>query len=68
MSIAEIQANIRTLLSGGKFNDAFLMALNANNLTVVVATCEMVNIQILNQTPCPLSQEVLLSLIQQLGK
>jgi len=68
LSLAEIQANIGTLLSEGKFNDAFLVALNANNLTVVVGTCEMVNIQILNQVPCPLSQEVLLSLIQQLGR
>ena len=34
---------------------------------MVVATCEMVNIQILNQVPCPLSQEILLTLIQQLG-
>ena len=67
MSMAEIQASIKTLLSEAKFNEAFLVALNANNLTVVVATCEMVNIQILNQVPCPLSQEVLLSLIQQLG-
>ena len=67
MSIAEIQAKIRNLLSEGKYNEAFHLALTANNLTVVVATCEMVNIQILNQVPCPLSQEILLTLIQQLG-
>merc|ERR1712223_750676 len=68
MSMAEIQASIRNLLSEAKFNEAFLVALNANNLTVVVGTCEMVDIQILNQVPCPLSREVLLSLIQQLGR
>ena len=68
MSVAETQASIRNLLQEGKFNEAFLMALNANNLMVVVATCEMVNIKIFDQTPCPLSEEVLLSLIQQLGK
>lgn len=68
MSVAETQASIRSLLQEGKFNEAFLMALNANNLMVVVATCEMVNIKIFDQTPCPLSEEVLLSLIQQLGK
>ena len=46
MSVAETQASIRNLLQEGKFNEAFLMALNANNLMVVVATCEMVNIKI----------------------
>ena len=68
MSMAEIQAKIRGLLMERNFNDAFATALSANNLAIVVALCEMVNIEILNQVPCPLSQEVLLSLIQQLGK
>ena len=68
MSMAEIQAKIRMSLGERNFNDAFATALSANNLAIVVATCEMVNIEILNQVPCPLSQEVLLSLIQQLGK
>lgn len=69
MSMADIQSKIQGYLREGNVNDAFLTALSANNLAVVVATCEMVNpSQILNQVPCPLSQEVLLSLIQQLGK
>jgi enhancer of mRNA-decapping protein 4 len=68
-TMAEIQAQVNLKLSEGKINEAFATALSANNLVVVVATCEMVNPnQIFNQTPCPLSQEVLLSLIQQLGK
>jgi hypothetical protein len=41
----------------------------ANNLHLVVATCEKVNpMQLFNQEKCPLSQSVLLSLIQQLGE
>lgn len=69
LSSAEIQSKIQGHLREGNVNQAFLTALSANSLTVVVQTCEMVNpSQILNQVPCPLSQEVLLSLIQQLGK
>ena len=56
-------------ISHGKWNEAFQTALMANNLQLVVATCESVNpMQLFNQNPCPLSQSVLLSLIQQLGK
>ena len=65
----DVQAQIRTKLQDGKVNDAFRLALAATNLAILVSTCEMVNPdQILNQIPCPLSQEVLLCLIQQLGK
>lgn len=65
----EVQAQIKTKLHEGKVNDAFRLALAAQNLAILVTTCEMVNPdQILNQIPCPLSQEVLLCLIQQLGK
>ena len=56
-------------ISNGKWNDAFQASLMANNLQLVVSTCESVNpMQLFNQNPCPLSQSVLLSLIQQLGK
>ena len=45
-----------------------LQALSAANLELVVYVCETVNpAQIFNQTPCPLEQPVLLSLIQQLS-
>ena len=67
-TLAEMKSHVSLKLSEGKVNEAFGYALNANNLAIVVATCEMVNPnQIFNQHPCPLSQEVLLSLIQQLG-
>ena len=53
----------------GQFNEAFQTALSAENLSLVVQTCEMVNPkQMFGQAPCPLAQTVLLSLIQHLGK
>ena len=68
-TFAEIQAQITTKLGEGLLNEAFSLALSSNNLAIVVATCEMVNPdQIFAREPCPLSQEVLLSLIQQLGE
>ena len=49
-------------------NDAFQTALSSNDLTLVVFTCELLNTtQIFNSATCPLSQSVLLSLIQQLS-
>jgi enhancer of mRNA-decapping protein 4 len=46
----------------------FLQALSASDLSLVVFICEKVNPQqVFNQTPCPLQQHVLLSLIQQLS-
>lgn len=45
-----------------------LQALSAANLDLVTFVCETVNpSQVFNQTPCPLQQPVLLSLIQQLS-
>ena len=45
-----------------------LQALTASNLEVVLYVCELVNPdQLFSQSPCPLSQPVLLSLIQQLS-
>jgi len=45
-----------------------LQALSAANLELVMSLCEAVNpSQVFNQTPCPLQQPVLLSLIQQLS-
>ena len=43
-------------------------ALSASDLGLVVFVCERVNPQqLFNQTPCPLSQDVLLSLVNQLS-
>ena len=56
------------ILSSGNFEGAFQQALTANNLSLVLDTCEMVNpSQIFTSTPS-LSQPILLSLIQQLSK
>lgn len=68
-SLVETQRTIQGHLSQGRINEAFQTALSASNLGVVMLTCEMVNpMQIFAQSPCPLSQHVLLALIQQLGK
>ena len=46
----------------------WLQALSLTNLDMVVFTCQLVDSGILfNSTPCPLTQPVLLSLIQQLS-
>ena len=67
-SVVSIEADIKQKLMEGKVNEAFGIALSANSLPIVVSTCEKVNPnQIFHQNPCPLSQEVLLSLIQQLA-
>ena len=59
---------IKSLIQAGKFNDAFLAALSSSDLQMVMFTCENVNTtQVFNQSTCPLSQQVLLSLIQQLS-
>ena len=43
-------------------------ALTASDLSLVVFACESVDpAQVFNQSPCPLQQPVLLSLIQQLS-
>ncbi|KAF4519871.1 hypothetical protein B566_EDAN005209 [Ephemera danica] len=61
-------ASVMGLVNQGQLNNAFQMALSASDLSVVVSLCERVNPQqVLSQTPCPLHQPVLLSLIQQLS-
>ena len=68
-NVVNIEADIKQKLMEGKVNEAFNTALTANSLPIVVSTCEKVNPnQIFHQNPCPLSQEVLLSLIQQLAQ
>ncbi|KAL4234140.1 enhancer of mRNA decapping 4 [Mactra antiquata] len=62
------KTHIMNLLRQGQLNAAFQQALTAANLEVVMSLCEAVNpSQVFNQSPCPLQQPVLLSLIQQLS-
>ena len=63
-----LQNKIKTHIKAGQFNDAFQTALSSADLQLVIFTCENVNTtQVFNQSSCPLSQSVLLSLIQQLS-
>ncbi|XP_069073687.1 enhancer of mRNA-decapping protein 4 [Pleurodeles waltl] len=62
------QAHILQLMQQGHVNQAFQKALTASDLNLVRYVCETVDPQqVLGQQPCPLSQPVLLSLIQQLS-
>lgn len=62
------QANILQLLQQGQLNEAFQQALSATDLNLVLYVCETIDSQqVFGQHPCPLSQPVLLSLIQQLS-
>ncbi|CAB3373323.1 Hypothetical predicted protein [Cloeon dipterum] len=59
---------ILTLVQQGQLNSAFQQALSASDLQLVVKLCERVNPQhVFCLNPCPLQQNVLLSLIQQLS-
>uniref|UniRef100_A0AAY4EVA0 Enhancer of mRNA-decapping protein 4 n=1 Tax=Denticeps clupeoides TaxID=299321 RepID=A0AAY4EVA0_9TELE len=62
------QASILQLLQQGQLNQAFQQALSAADLNLVLYVCETIDSQqVFGQTPCPLIQPVLLSLIQQLS-
>ncbi|KAK7869897.1 hypothetical protein R5R35_013695 [Gryllus longicercus] len=62
------QTQVLQLIAQGQINAAFQQALSASDLNLVVFVCEKVNpAQVFNQSPCPLQQHVLLSLIQQLS-
>ncbi|XP_006878741.1 PREDICTED: enhancer of mRNA-decapping protein 4 [Elephantulus edwardii] len=62
------QAHILQMLQQGHLNQAFQQALTAADLNLVLYVCETVDpAQVFGQAPCPLSQPVLLSLIQQLA-
>ncbi|XP_078608000.1 enhancer of mRNA-decapping protein 4-like isoform X2 [Branchiostoma floridae x Branchiostoma japonicum] len=64
----QLQMQIMALLRQGQFNTAFQQALTASDLSLVMFVCEAVSpAQVFSQTPCPLQQPVLLSLIQQLS-
>ncbi|XP_074488218.1 enhancer of mRNA-decapping protein 4 isoform X2 [Sebastes fasciatus] len=62
------QANILQLLQQGQLNQAFQQALSATDLNLVLYVCDTIDSQqVFGQHACPLSQPVLLSLIQQLS-
>ncbi|XP_046688815.1 LOW QUALITY PROTEIN: enhancer of mRNA-decapping protein 4-like, partial [Homalodisca vitripennis] len=62
------QSQILQLVTQGQINTAFQQALSASDLNLVVFVCEKVNPQqLFSQSPCPLQQHVLLSLVQQLS-
>ncbi|KAM4722732.1 enhancer of mRNA-decapping protein 4-like [Rhinophrynus dorsalis] len=62
------QAHILQLMQQGHLNQAFQQALTASDLNMILYVCETVDPQqVFGQHPCPLTQPVLLSLIQQLS-
>ncbi|XP_068117872.1 enhancer of mRNA-decapping protein 4 isoform X2 [Hyperolius riggenbachi] len=62
------QTHILQLLQQGNLNQAFQQALTASDLNLILYVCESVDTQqVFGQQPCPLTQPVLLSLIQQLS-
>ncbi|XP_059507615.1 enhancer of mRNA-decapping protein 4 isoform X2 [Stegostoma tigrinum] len=68
MDFQSQQAHILQLLQQGQLNQAFQQALTAADLNLVLYVCETVDSQLVfGQHPCPLTQPVLLSLIQQLS-
>ncbi|XP_069757563.1 enhancer of mRNA-decapping protein 4 isoform X2 [Narcine bancroftii] len=68
MDFQSQQAHILQLLQQGQLNQAFQQALTAADLNLVLYVCETVDSQmVFGQHPCPLTQPVLLSLIQQLS-
>lgn len=62
------QAHILQLLNCGELNSAFQQALSASDLNLVMFVCDKVNpARVFGESPCPLQQPVLLSLIHQLA-
>ena len=56
------------LVGEQQYNSAFELALSTSDLKIVMLLCSKVNPDLVfDKTPCPLSQPVLLSLIQQLS-
>ncbi|XP_062501438.1 enhancer of mRNA-decapping protein 4-like isoform X2 [Corticium candelabrum] len=63
----QVKANLLQLVADSKIAEAFQDALTSNDLDLVVLVCEAVNPESLfSEQRCPLSQPILLSLIQQL--
>jgi enhancer of mRNA-decapping protein 4 len=63
---ARRQEEIQRLLQSQEVNRAFETALSTSDLSLVLYLCQQVTAEeVFDKTPCPLSQPVLLSLIQQ---
>lgn len=61
-----LQEKIQQLLQDQDVNGAFEMALSISDLSLVLFLCQQVTLEeVFDKVPCPLSQPVLLSLIQQ---
>jgi len=68
LKAATMRQTIQAHIQAGRIEAAFQAALSASDLQMVVFTCELLNTtQVFNSATCPLSQSVLLSLIQQLS-
>ena len=62
------QEEIQRLLQSQEVNRAFETALSTSDLSLVLYLCQQLTPEdVFDKTPCPLSQPVLLSLIQQLS-
>lgn len=62
------QAKISQLLKAQRYNEAFELCLSTADLPLVIFTCQQLDPEVLlDCVPVPLSQAVLLSLIQQLS-
>ena len=62
------QEQMQKLILSQNYNSAFELALSTSDLQLVTYLCQQVDSDILfDKSPCPLSQPVLLSLIQQLS-
>ena len=62
------ELTIEDHIAEGNMEQAFFQALTKQDLGVVVDTCRMVDMRaILSMRPCPISQPILLSLLQQLS-
>ncbi|KAL8593052.1 hypothetical protein ACOMHN_017978 [Nucella lapillus] len=67
-SLLAMQDQVKQLVSRGRLDKAFQLALSASNLELVLFVCELVDPGVVfGVTPCLLSQPVLLSLVQQLS-
>lgn len=60
-------AHVQQALAKRTYDEAFQVALSAENLNVVIFVCERVDVNKVFGEPCLLSQSVVLALIQQLS-
>lgn len=60
-------AHLDHLIAKESYDDAFQLALSAENLNYVIHVCEKVDSNVLFNGPCPPQQHCILALIQQLS-